>query len=330
MQHPQPFHKDILKIDTRAVAERFTAQLEQDVFESLHRRGGVVGISGGVDSSVVLALSAAALGANRVLGVILPENDSNPESRQLAQNLGRHLGVKTIVEDITPILGSSGCYRRRDQAVAQLFPDFDSSTHKIKIGLPQNILDRDLINVFSITIVGPDGIQQTKRLPPREYLEIVAASNLKQRTRMSMLYYYAELHNYAVIGTGNKHEYQQGFFVKYGDGAADVMPIIQLYKTQVYQLAQHLNIPAEIIQRPSTSDTYSAASTQQEFFFQLPFDLMDLLWYGYENQYPAAEVAAALDMTEAQVKRAYQNFQQKQRTTEYLRLPPFGDYSTAF
>jgi NAD+ synthase len=328
MQHS--FHKDLLRIDSAAVAERFTAQLQRDVFESLHRRGGVVGISGGVDSSVVLALSAAALGANRVLGVILPESDSNPESQQLAQNLAQQFGVKTVVENITPILAGSGCYRRRDEAIVRLFPDFDSSTHKIKIGLPQNILDRDLINVFSITIVAPDGRQQTKRLPPREYLEIVAASNLKQRTRMTMLYYYAELNNYAVVGTGNKHEYQQGFFVKYGDGAADVMPIVQLYKTQVYQLAHYLNIPADIIQRPSTSDTYSADSTQQEFFFQLPFDLMDLLWYGYENHYPAAEVAVVLDMTETQVSRAYQNFQQKQRTTEYLRLPPFSNYSAVF
>jgi NAD+ synthase len=101
----------------------------------------------------------------------------------------------------------------------------------------------------------------------REYLQIVAASNLKQRTRMSTLYYHAEMRNYAVIGTANKNEHDQGFFVKYGDGGVDIQPIAHLFKTQVYQLARYLGVPEEIQQRPPTTDTYSASCTQEEFSF---------------------------------------------------------------
>lgn len=322
----RPFTRNILELDAEAVCQQIVEKLRQDILQVLRRRGAIVGISGGVDSSVTLALTARSLGSQRVLGIIMPEHDSNPESEELAQRVAAQFGVKTVVENMTPALEGFGCYRRRDEAIARIFPEFDPRTYKVKIGLPQDILNQDQLNVFSLTIVAPDGAQKSKRLPPGEYLQIVAASNFKQRSRMAMLYYHAEANSYAVVGTPNKHEHQQGFFVKHGDGGADVMPIVQLYKTQVYQLAKYLDIPAEIIQRPPTSDTYSADSTQEEFFFQLPFDLMDLLWYGYENGYDAAEVAQALDLTEKQISRVYQNFQRKQHTTDYLRMPPISDY----
>ncbi len=143
---------------------------------------------------------------------------------------------------------------------------------------------------------------------------------------MSMLYYHAERMYYAVIGTPNKHEVEQGFFVKYGDGGADMMPIGNLYKTQVYQLAEFLDIPKEIVQRTPTSDTYSAEQTQEEFFFQLPFKEMDLIWYGYENEYDPKEVGKALGRTEEEIKSIYKNFIRKQKTTEYLRMPPIKDF----
>jgi NAD+ synthase len=326
----QPFHRDILKLDPEAVCEQICSKLNQDIMRVLRRRGAVVGISGGIDSSVTMALTARAIGAKRVLGLIMPESDSDPESQKLAQTLADQFSVKTVVENMTPVLEGFDCYRRRDEAIKRLFPEFDSRTYKMKIGLPQDILERDALNVFSVTIIGPDGHEQSKRLPPAEYLQIVAASNFKQRSRMTMLYYHAETNNYAVVGTPNKHEYCQGFFVKFGDGGADVMPIIPFYKTQVYQLARYLGVPESIVQRPPTTDTYSAGSTQEEFFFQLPFELMDLLWYGFENEYPPAEVGAALDMTEEQVNRAYQNFQRKKNTTDYLRMLPIIDYESGF
>jgi len=320
----QPFHKNILELEIETVCQQITGRLRQDVRQTLRRRGAVVGISGGVDSSVTLALSVKALGPNRVLGIIMPEQDSNPQSSTLGQQLANQFGVQTVVEDMSAVLRAFGCYRRRDQAVARVFPKYNPRTHKVKIMLPQNVLNQDTLNLFSITVVKPDGTEMSKRLPPREYLQIVAASNFKQRSRMAMLYYYAEARNYAVVGTANKHEHKQGFFVKYGDGGVDVMPIAHLYKSQVYQLARYLDIPAAIVQRPPTTDTYSAECTQQEFFFQLPFELMDLLWYAYEKEIAPAEAAAVLDLTPEQVERAFANFGRKQRTTGYLRMAPLG------
>ena len=188
--------------------------------------------------------------------------------------------------------------------------------------LPQNLLDEDTLNFFSLTIVTPDGEEKTRRLPVREYSQIVAASNFKQRTRMSMLYYHAELRNYAVIGTGNKNEHFQGFFVKYGDGGVDIQPIVHLFKTQVYQLADYLGVPEEIRRRPPTSDTYSAASTQEEFFFRLPFDVLDTIWYGWEKNVEPAEIARALNLRPPQVENVIHDIKRKIVGTEYLRMEP--------
>jgi NAD+ synthase len=186
------------------------------------------------------------------------------------------------------------------------------------------LLDKDTLNIFSATIISPEGEATTKRLNPTQLRQIVAASNFKQRTRAAMVYYHAELRDYAVIGTPPKNEHMQGFFVKYGDGAMDVRPIVHLYKTQVYQLAEYLEIPEEIIARPPTSDTYSAGSTQEEFFFRLPYELLDLLWYALEHNIPKSQVAPVVNLTEAQVQRVFDDLTRKARTTAYLRMPPLG------
>jgi NAD+ synthase len=196
----------------------------------------------------------------------------------------------------------------------------------MKIGIKKSGLSDNLPPLFSLTIIDKDGNQKDQILPVKEYLQIVAASNFKQRSRMTMLYYHAESLHYAVIGTPNKHEQEQGFFVKHGDGAADVMPIGSLYKTQVYQLAEFLGIPEAIIKRTPTTDTYSAEQTQEEFFYQLPFDLMDRYWYGFENGYPANEVAEMMGETEERVEVLFRNFERKRKTTEYLRMAPIRDY----
>jgi NAD+ synthase len=317
------FSKDILfinNIESRIAS--ITQKLKEDLFTVIRRKGAVVGISGGIDSSVTLALTAKAIGAENVIGILLPEKDSSNDSKELALKLAHQLGVKTIEENITAALQGFGCYRRRDEAVKAIFPEYDSQEYAMKIGVNPEGIRRNLPPVFSLTIVDQNGNEKKKLLPAKECLQIIAASNFKQRCRMSMLYYHAERLYYAVIGTPNKHEVEQGFFVKHGDGAADIMPISHLYKTQIYQLAEHLNIPKEIIRRTPTSDTYSAEQTQQEFFFQLPFHEMDLLWYGYENGYDAFEVGAALGKNEEEIKSIFGNFQRKQKTTEYLRMTP--------
>lgn len=319
------FSKRVLEIDAAAEAERIIAGLRQNVRQTLHRYGGVVGISGGVDSSVVLALCIRAFGPERVAAIMMPEKDSDPETERLSQLVAKHYSVDPILEDITPVLDGFGCYQRRDEAIRRVFPEYDASKgYKVKIGLPQNLLDDDTLNVFYLTIVTPQEQEKTTRLPIREYYQIVAASNFKQRTRMAMLYYHAELRNFAVIGTANKNEHHQGFFVKYGDGGVDVRPITHLYKTQIYQLARFLDVPEEIQRRPPTTDTYSARSTQQEFFFRLPFETMDLLWYAQENSVPVSEVSKVMELNEQQVQRAFTDFSRKSRTTEYLRTQPLG------
>jgi NAD+ synthase len=316
------FHKDVLRLDPAQVTDQLVARLRQDIHHTLRRRGAVVGISGGIDSAVVLALGVRACGPQRVLGLIMPERDSSPESTPLAQALARHYGVESIVEDITEALEGLGCYRRRDEAIARVFPEFDPSTYQAKIVLPSNVLDSDALNVFHLTIISPDGREKSERIPLREYWQIVAASNFKQRTRMAMLYYHAEARNYAVVGTSNKNEHGQGFFVKYGDGGADVQPIAHLFKMQIYQIAEYLGVPEEIQTRPPTTDTYSAECTQEEFFFRLPFELMDVLWYAQEHEVAIAEVARTMTLSEEQVQRAFDDFERKQRTTEYLRMMP--------
>jgi NAD+ synthase len=226
--------------------------------------------------------------------------------------------VRVIAEEITAALEGFGCYRRRDEAIARVFPEYDS-TYKAKISLPEGLLEHDSMNLFSLTIVSPEGVEQTKRLPLREYLQIVAATNFKQRVRMASLYYHAETHGYAVIGTANKNERDQGFFVKHGDGGVDVDAIADLYKTQVYLLAGYLEIPEDIRCRPPTTDTYSAPSTQEEFFFRLPFETMDLLWYAQQHGVPVEDAARVMNLTTQQTERAYRDFAQKHRATEYLR-----------
>ena len=327
MSSKKPFSKDIILLnDVEAAANKIILKLQQDVMHNLKRLGAVVGTSGGIDSSVCLALTAKAFGPGKVLGIMMPEKDSSPESEELAKELAGKFGVKTIKEDITPAVAGFKCYERRDEAVRRVFPDYNPKTHRMKIGIKQSGLSNSLPPVFSLTIIDSNGNQEDKILPVKEYLQIVAASNFKQRSRMATLYYHAESLHYAVIGTPNKHEQEQGFFVKYGDGGADVMPIGNLYKTQVYQLAKFLGVPKAIIERTPTTDTYSAEQTQEEFFFQMPFGLMDIYWYGFENGYSPKEVAEVMGESEEHVEDLFNNFERKKRTTEYLRMAPIKDY----
>ncbi|MFZ2340677.1 MAG: NAD(+) synthase [Bacteroidales bacterium] len=327
MSTRRPFTKDIILLENvEAVVTNIIEQMREDVLQRFKRNGAVVGISGGIDSSVCFALAARAFGPEKVLGVMLPEKDSSPDSEILARELAAKFGVRAIKEEITGALSGFGCYERRDEAVKRVFPEYDPATWKMKIGVRQSGLFSNLPPIFYLTIIDAAGNVKDKILPAREYLQIVAASNFKQRTRMSMLYYHAEALHYAVIGTPNKHEQEQGFFVKYGDGAGDVMPIGNLYKTQVYQLAEHLGVPKGIIERTPTTDTYSAEQTQEEFFYQLPFHLMDRFWYGFENGYSPTEVAAVMGETAERVESLFRNFERKRATTEYLRMPPIRDY----
>lgn len=327
MNSKKPFTKDIILLDNvEEVVNEIILKLRKDVLHNIKRLGAVVGTSGGIDSSVCLALSAKAFGPEKVLGIMMPEKDSSSDSEALAKELTAKFGVRAIKEDITAALAGFKCYEKRDEAVRHVFPMYDPKNYRMKIGIKQSGLSNNLPPLFTLTIIDNQGNQEDQMLPVKDYLQIVAASNFKQRCRMATLYYHAESMHYAVIGTPNKHEQEQGFFVKYGDGGADLMPIGNLYKSQVYQLANYLGIPKGIIERTPTTDTYSAEQTQEEFFFQMPFGLMDRYWYGFENDYSPEEVAEVMGESPAKVSALFGNFERKKRTTEYLRMSPIRDY----
>jgi len=310
-----------LEINTAEAIDGISCRMREVVGDTLRKKGAVVAVSGGIDSSVCAALSVRALGESRVFALILPEADSSPGSRARGEMLCRHLGVRFEVTDITPILSAFGCYRWRDEAIRSVFPGFGPEW-KSKIVLSGNPLEGDRMNFFKIVVRNPAGHQLEKRLPLDAYLQVVAATNFKQRTRKTLEYFHADRLNYAVIGTPNRLEYDQGFFVKNGDGAGDLKPIAHLYKTQVYALAGALALPEEIRSARPTTDTYSLEQGQDEFFFALPYDQMDVVLHGLNHGMGAARVAEETGLTAEQVERVFQDIRTKRRTTHPLHMKP--------
>jgi len=316
----QQFSKDVLIIDPEEEVEKITKQLRSFLTNQLKRRGLIVALSGGIDSSVTTALSVKALGPDRVLALLMPERHSSDDTLDLSTIVADHFGVEKIHEDISNILESVGFYKRYDDAVRMVIPEYGDGW-KSKIVTP-NVTETKGFNLFSIVAQSPDNTIIKKRLPLKAYLEIVAATNFKQRTRKMLEYYHADRLNFAVTGTPNRLEYDQGFFVKLGDGAADVKPIAHLYKTQVYQLAEYLGVPEKIRKRPPTTDTYSLSQGQDEFYFSLPYDKMDLCLYGKNNDISVETVAEYLGLKPEQIQRVYDDIDTKRSTTRYLHLPP--------
>ena len=315
------FSEAALEIDERAETARIGESV-RNVLLGLRRRGAVVGLSGGIDSSVVAALCVRALGKDKVFGLLMPEQSSScsGDSLRLGREVARQLGIEFIIEDISPALESSGCYRRQEEAIRSIVPEYGPGW-KCQLALP-SILEGSRMNVSRLTVQSPDGETRSVRLNAPAYLQIVAATNYKQRIRKMTEYYHADRLQYAVAGTPNRLEYDQGFFVKQGDGAADFKPIAHLYKTQVYQLARHLGIPEEICQRAPATGTFSLEHTEEEFNFALPYDRMDLCLYAHNHSVPAAEAAPVLKLTPVQVERVYRDITAKRLATRYLHSAP--------
>jgi NAD+ synthase len=313
------FDADSLRIDAAAVTDRITEALRHQLLKDLRRRGVVLGLSGGVDSSVVAALCVRAIGPKKVFGIMMPEQDNDPDSLRLGRAVAEQLRIDSTVEDITPVLAGAGCYRRRDEFIRRLFPEYGPG-YRSKI-----VTRKGQAGGFSMSylvIQAPGGELKQARMPVDVYFGIVAATSMKQRTRKQIEYYHADRLNYAVAGTPNRLEYDQGFFVKNGDGAADVKPIAHLYKSQVYQLADYLGVIDEIRARTPTTDTYSLSQTQEEFYFGISLHNLDYCVYALDHGVPAAAAAPVIGLTAVQVEEVYKDILAKRRTTRYQHEPP--------
>lgn len=309
-----------LVLDPAAEVERITAWMREQLRTSLRKRGLVLGLSGGIDSSLSAALAVRALGAKNVFALYMPENDSDPESLRLGRSVAETFGIDSVVEDIGPSLAAMGCYERRDAFIREAVPEYEAGwASKIVF---ENSMTTGGYNISSLVVRTPDGEMRKVRLSANAYLGIVAATNMKQRTRKQLEYYHADRLNFAVLGTPNRLEYDQGFFVKNGDGAADIKPIAHLYKSQVYQLAAYLGVPAEILSRPPTTDTYSLPQTQEEFYFALPYDKMDICLYGLENAVPAQTIAEATGLKASDVELVWTDIAAKRKVARYLHCQP--------
>ena len=320
MNTSKVFSTKVLEIEASRVANEIEEGIREIVGRRLRRKGAVVGLSGGIDSSVTAALCARALGKDHVLGLLMPEDESSQDSLRLGNLLAEAIGVPTVVENIGPALEAVGCYRIRDEAIRKVIPEYQAGW-KNKIVLP-NLVEGSYYQIFSVVAQSPAGEVRRARLTPDAYLGIVAATNFKQRTRKMLEYYHADRLWYAVAGTPNRLEHALGFFVKNGDGSADFKPIAHLYKTQVYELGKFLGVPEEIMSRPPTTDTYSLEQSQEEFYFTLPLDKMDLCLYGKNNGVSPEEIGSAIGLTADQVKRVFATIDSKLKATVYLQSRP--------
>lgn len=308
LETARPFQPTVaLAIDCTAAVRRIEVFL-QTTLRKLGRRGCVVGVSGGVNSAVCAHLAARAIGPDRVIALLMPEQESSADAGARARRLCESLGIRYVLEDISSSLEAVGCYRRRDEAIRALFPDYGA-------GWRQKIITsgKSWMPHFNIVVQTPSGESFEQRLPAEIYLQVVAATNFKQQIRKGLEYYHAERLNYAVLGTPNKLEYELGFFVRGGDGLADLKPIAHLYKTQVYAVAEFLGVPEEIRVQPPSTDTYSLPQTQEEFYFALSYSDADVALCAIINGFGPEAIASALGCQPAKIAHVVKDFERKRK-----------------
>jgi NAD+ synthase len=161
------FGPESLSIDAAAETARISETI-RGYLGRVRRKGCVIAMSGGIDSSVVASLCVHALGGDRVLGLHLPERESSDDTLRLSRLMSGSLSIPAVLEDISPILEAAGCYRRRDDAIRTVFPGYGDG-YRSKIVLP-SVVDTDSFRLFSIVILAPDGTETRTRLTPEAYL----------------------------------------------------------------------------------------------------------------------------------------------------------------
>lgn len=315
------FDLDVLKIDPVLELEKLSKFMVEQVNVVFRRKGVVIGISGGIDSACIAAVAVHALGKERVVGLVLPEKESNPISSEYAVKHAQALGIEHRKIDITPTVNSVVPYSWRDQFIQKLVPEYQPG-YPYNISLPTDLLERDSFSFYRLQVQMPDGDIKTKRLNLDEFRTVTSFANIKIRSRMLHLYAEAERRNLIVAGTTNRTEFILGDFCKYGDGGTDIEPLSYLYKNQIYQLSEYLQIIPEIVNRQPSPDTFSLPVSDQEFFFRIPFDKLDYLLYAWEHEVPINDASKSLDISEDAVKRAYKDFTSKYRATAHLRAVP--------
>jgi len=315
------FNRDVFKIDAEYEAGQVEAFLLKSIRGVPKRDGIIVGVSGGIDSAVVASLSVRAVGKERVLGLILPEKESNPVSAEYARLMIDKLGIDYKMVELTDTVDSYQAYANRDKIIREIFPEFDDN-YKFNIYLPQNLLESERYNFYTLRIDDGKGNQKEKRLSKKQFLCITAAANVKIRARMIALYYWGEQNNYLVAGTTNKTEFLLGDYCKFGDGGTDVECVSHLYKNQIYQLGEYLDVPKEIMKRTPSPDTFSLPVSDQDFYFRLPFDILDPLLYCWEYKVEIDKVTKGLNLEREQVERVFRDFDSKFNSTEHIRYPP--------
>ena len=303
-----------------SVVQHLQDFIHKQVYDNFRKRGIVVGISGGIDSAISAKLCCNAVGKENVLGIILPEKESNPQSQEFAKKYCEKLGIKYEIEDITSILDSSEIYQIREKIVKKYFPDYNQSC-KYRIVFSENF-DSDGLSIPYLEVNDGNNQIHKIKLSLNDYFTITAATNIKHRIRMTRLYFHTEKNNFLVCGTTNKAEFQLGYFVKYGDGGVDIEPLANLYKTQIYQLGRYLDIPNEIIERKASPDTWSFDVSDQEFFYSLPYEMVDLMLFAKEKSVTLNDICSTLDLKEERVKRILNSLERKWKASKTLRVFP--------
>lgn len=311
-------------MDTTQVRAIITNHFKKTL-KTLHRDGFVVGLSGGIDSTLTAHLAVEAMGPKKVLGVVMPERESSPESRQLAMDLVRKLGIEHQEVDLTPHLEAVGAYEKRDGIVKRYLDAYNQKRHRVGIALRQDMTGSSLPPLHYLTVQDENGVMMLEeRIRLKDYMELVAATNFKQRVRAVQLYYWSDYYNYAVVGTTNRDELLLGFFVKLGDGAADVEGIEGLYKSELYVLAKAMGVDQRVIDRTPTTDTLPGQKSQKGYFYGLDFVTLDTGLQVLEGLLTVNQAADRTGLSEAQVKQLVDNLKRRHETTTILRAPPTG------